>query len=314
MVSLYNPRRIGTNEMPVLTHSRFTVGVNIPDFTRYMKSTKSSWSQGAWFPLICSWVAIMGIVATSASNVVYGTYIWNPVSIVAMWDGAGGRAAAFFAGVSWCIAQMGVNISATVISGANDLTSLFPKYVNIRRGVIIQAFISGWVMVPWKIVKSADSLLNFLNSLGIFLGPIMVCCLRLLLHLSLLTSKAIEITDFFIVKRTKLDVPALYDPHGRYRYWYGINWRALAAIIIAIGPMLPGLINAVNSDIPIGGAAYITDLNLYFGVVVSGTLYTGLSLLFPAHESLVSELIETTEGVVEEASMGAFDEKENEKM
>ncbi|EPE03015.1 cytosine-purine permease [Ophiostoma piceae UAMH 11346] len=279
-----------------------------------MKSTKSSWSQGIWFPLICSWVAIMGIVATSASNVVYGTLIWNPVSIVATWDGDGGRAAAFFAGVSWCIAQMGVNISATVISGANDLTSLFPKYVNIRRGVLIQAFISGWVMVPWKIIRSADSLLNFLNSLGIFLGPIMVCCLRLRYYIYLLTTKAIQITDFFIVKRRKLDVPDLYDPHGRYRYWYGINWRALAAMIIAIGPMLPGLINAVNSNISTGGAVYISDLNLYFGIIASGTLYTGLSLLFPAHETSVSELIETTEGVVEEAALGALNEKEKEKI
>lgn len=145
-----------------------------------MKSPRSSWTQGIWFPSICSWVAIMGIVTTSASSVVFGTYLWDPVSIVATWDGPGGRAAAFFTGVSWCIAQMGVNISATVISGANDLTSLFPKYVNIRRGVIIQAIISGWVMVPWKIIKSADSLLSFLNSLGIFLGPILVSCLLIL--------------------------------------------------------------------------------------------------------------------------------------
>lgn len=154
--------------------SRSTVGVNIPDFTRYTKTPKQSLSQGLWFPLICSWVAIIGIVVTSASAVLYGEYLWDPIAIIDRWDGPAGRAAAFFAGVSWCLAQVCVNISATVVSGANDLTSLFPKWMNIKRGAIFITIIGGWVMVPWKILYSAGSLLSFMSSLGVFLAPIMV--------------------------------------------------------------------------------------------------------------------------------------------
>lgn len=116
----------------------------------------------------------MGIVVTSASQIYYGTYLWDPMAIIATWDGPGGRAAAFFAGASWCIAQLGVNLSASIISSANDMTSLLPKYINIKRGVIITAVLGGWVMVPWKIIHSAASLLNFMSSLGVFLGPIIV--------------------------------------------------------------------------------------------------------------------------------------------
>lgn len=156
------------------TASWSTVGVNIPDFTRYLRKPRSALQQAAWFPLICSWVAVIGIVVTSASYVLYAEYIWDPIAIIDKWEGPGGRAAAFFAGLSWVLAQICVNVSATVISGANDLANLFPKWFNIRRGAIFITIIGGWAMVPWKILHSASSLLSFMGSLAIFLSPMMV--------------------------------------------------------------------------------------------------------------------------------------------
>lgn len=153
---------------------RSTVGVNIPDFTRYMSKPRDVLYQGLWFPLVCSWIAIIGIVVTSASKTIYGEYLWNPISIIDMWDGPGGRAAAFFYGVSWLLAQMCVNISATVVSGAIDMVNLWPKWINIERGTITITVVGSWAIVPWKILTSASSLLNFMSSLGIFLAPCMV--------------------------------------------------------------------------------------------------------------------------------------------
>jgi NCS1 family nucleobase:cation symporter-1 len=105
---------------------------------------------------------------------VYSEYVWDPIVIIDSWDGPTGRAAAFFAGLSWLLAQICVNMSATVISGANDLVNLFPKWFNIRRGTMLITIIGSWALVPWKILYSATSLLNFMNSLGIFLAPTMV--------------------------------------------------------------------------------------------------------------------------------------------
>lgn len=68
-------------------------------------------------------------------------YIWDPIQLASRWDGPGGRAAAFFVGIAWCVAQIGVNVSANVISCANDMTSLCPKYINIRRGAVITTII-----------------------------------------------------------------------------------------------------------------------------------------------------------------------------
>ncbi|KAK4949755.1 hypothetical protein LTR10_011597 [Elasticomyces elasticus] len=267
------------------TASWSTVGVNIPDFTRYLRKPKDSLTQAVFFPIICTWVAVIGVVVASASYMIYNEYVWDPVVIIDSWDGPAGRAAAFFAGLSWVIAQICVNMSATVISGANDLTNLFPKWFNIVRGTIFITIIGGWVMVPWKILHSANSLLSFMGSLGIFLAPTM----------------GILIADFYVVKRQHLDIPALYQPQGRYRYEFlGINWRALVALLLSIVPALPGLVYNVNPNEDIGGAIYIAQFNWYYTFFVSFIVHAGLGLIFPAKETLVPCMIESVENALED--------------
>ncbi|KIW99779.1 uncharacterized protein Z518_10707 [Rhinocladiella mackenziei CBS 650.93] len=266
------------------TASWSTVGVNIPDFTRYLRKPRSAYSQALYFPILCSWVAIIGVVVASASYMIYNEYVWDPVVIIDSWEGSGGRAAAFFAGLSWVIAQICVNVSATVISGANDLANLFPKWFNIRRGAIFITIIGGWAMVPWKILHSANSLLSFMGSLGVFLAPTM----------------GIQVADFFVIKRQHLDIPALYQPHGRYRFCYGVNWRALVALVVSITPALPGLAYNVNPNVHIGGAIYISQFNWYYGFFVSFISYSVLSLIWPARDSLVPCMIESIDDVMED--------------
>jgi NCS1 family nucleobase:cation symporter-1 len=79
-----------------------------------------------------------------------------------------------FVGFCWIVAQIGTNLSANVISCSNNITNLFPKYINIRRGVIITTVTAGWIMVPWKTISSGSSLLTFMSGLSIFLAPIAV--------------------------------------------------------------------------------------------------------------------------------------------
>ena len=102
------------------------------------------------------------------------------------------------------------------------------------------------------------------------------------------------------MKKQHLDIPALYQPHGRYRYTYGVNWRALVALAVSIVPCLPGLAYNVNPNVEIGGAAYLIQFNWYYGFVVAFGSYTMASLMFPASETLVPSMIETIdEGAVE---------------
>jgi NCS1 family nucleobase:cation symporter-1 len=109
-----------------------TMSVNIPDFTRYLRSPKGVYWQGLILPTISIVLGLFGIISTSCSKVVYGEYIWDPIELASRWDGPSGRAGAFFVGLCWVVAQIGTNLSANVISYANDMVSLFPKYINIR--------------------------------------------------------------------------------------------------------------------------------------------------------------------------------------
>lgn len=202
------------------------MATNIPDFTRYLKTDKGVYWQVLFLPGIQLMLGLFGIICCSASKVVYGKYIWDPLEIAAQWDGPAGRAGAFWVGLCWVIAQIGTNLSANVISCANDICCLFPKYINIKRGVILATITAAWIMQPWKIIHSAQSLLAFMAGLGIFLAPI----------------AALLSADYWVVHRQKYDVPGLYRAHGRYRYnKFGTNWRAVVAFLVSVIPSLPGM-------------------------------------------------------------------------
>lgn len=198
---------------------------------------------------------------------------------------------------SWYIAQVGTNITANSISAANDLTVLFPRWVNIYRGCIIAAIVGGWVIVPWKILSSATTFLAFMGGYAVFLAPI----------------AGIIASDYWLVKKRQIDVPALYDPYGRYRYWYGINWQGLLAFILAVGPNLPGLAYSIN---PKGTHISQGAINLYtfdwlYGFVTSIVVYTSLHMIFPHKESQVPKTIDGVE-IMEERKgnySGSDDEK-----
>jgi NCS1 family nucleobase:cation symporter-1 len=251
-----------------------TMATNIPDFTRYMRdgSRKGVFWQAFALPFISIVLAMFGTISTSASMVVYGEYIWSPIDLADRWEGPLGRFGAFSVGVCWVVAQIGTNLSANVVSCSNDLTGLFPRYINIRRGVIIATVTAGWIMVPWKIVHSASTLLTFMAGLSVFLAPI----------------AALLASDYWIVKRRNFDVPSLYRRYGRYRYDHGINWRAAVAFLVSVVPNLPGLANAVNPDVKLGGGIqHIYDMSYLWGFLSAAFVYVALSKAFPARETLL---------------------------
>jgi len=99
----------------------------------------------------------------------------------------------------------------------------------------------------------------------------------------------IMVADYWLVHRGRVDVAAMYDPHGRYRYTYGFNWRAVLALLLTVPPLFPGLIHPINPAIKIGGAIHLFDIAWLFGFFVSVVIYTSTSLLFPAKETFLDE-------------------------
>ncbi|KAK4459471.1 allantoin permease [Cladorrhinum samala] len=265
-----------------------TMAASIPDFTRYLKTEKGVYWQVAILPGIQLMLGLFGIICCSASKVVYGKYIWDPLEIASHWDGPAGRAGAFWVGLSWVVAQIGTNLSANVISCANDIMCLFPKYINIKRGVAITTITAAWVMQPWKIIHSAQSLLAFMSGLGIFLAPI----------------AAMLSADYWVTHRQKLDVPGLYRAQGRYRYnKWGTNWRALLAFLVSVVPTIPGMFRlltmeklraaSVDPSITpkIGNANKLYFMFYFWGYTSAFLVYITLSHFFPVPETHVPATI-----------------------
>ncbi|EIW76701.1 NCS1 nucleoside transporter family [Coniophora puteana RWD-64-598 SS2] len=250
-----------------------SLSVNIPDFTRYAKDEKAQYIQPLIIPIAFTLCSFAGIAVTSAGITLYGDILWNPLDLIDRWDN---RAAAFFASFVFMLATIGTNISANSLGCGNDMTVLCPKYINIRRGQLLCALIGGWALCPWEILANATGFLNFMNGYTIVLGPF----------------AGIMVTDFWLVHKGRVDVPAMYDPHGRYRYAGGFNWRAVLAMLVTVIPTLPGLANSINPNIYVGKAAHLFDIAWMYGFFVSCVVYYTTSVLFPPRGTFVDELIQ----------------------
>lgn len=242
-----------------------------------------------FLPLVFTFIAFIGIAASSAGAVKYGELNWDPIvrshrtenqnknadwiqALISHWDN---RACRFFGAFSFALAALGVNISANSLSAANDLTALFPRFVNIRRGQLICAFVA-WALVPWKILKDAGSFLNFMSAYAVFLGPI----------------ASIMCVDFWILHKRKYNTLALYQPHGIYRYTYGTNWRAIIAFLVGVAPNLPGFIQSINPKINAGVGARPYSFGWLLGFVATSLVYLILGLwIVPPKEAMIDEAI-----------------------
>ncbi|KAI0765176.1 NCS1 nucleoside transporter family [Fomes fomentarius] len=254
-----------------------TVAVNIPDFTRYAKNEQAQYVQLLIIPTAFTLTAFIGIAVTSSGAVLYGELLWNPLSLIDHWES---RPAVFFTAFTFALATLGTNISATTLSAANDMTILCPRYIDIKRGQIITAVIAPFAFVPWKIVSSAQGFLSFMNGYTIFLGPF----------------AGIMVADYWIVHRCKVDVASMYNPHGRYCYTGGFNWRAVVTLLLTVPPNLPGLIATIRPAVKVDGAINVFDFAWLFGFFASLTVYSMLSLVFPAKSTFVNEM--DTSGVI----------------
>lgn len=264
--------------MTSITGGYSTLAVNISDFSRFSKDPHAHYWQMPTIPLLKTLTALMGIISASAAQQIWGTPYWTPIQIIDTWQGTpGGRAATFFSAAVWLLSQVSVNVSANAVSFANDVTTLAPKWFNVRRGTILVSVIGSWALCPWIIVSSGKAFLNFMSAYAIFMAPM----------------AGILFTDYWLVKGRKYDVPALYDPRDIYRYnKYGTNWRAAMATFVTIIPLLPALANKVNPRIPLpAGLKNLFTINWLYGFFLSIALYYLANLFYPDQETLIPKVV-----------------------
>ena len=202
-----------------------TLALNIPDFTRFARTQKDQIvGQALGLPAPMALMATMSVVTTSATVLIFGKAIWDPVALA----GDIGGVAVLIGLLIISLDTVSCNIAANLVGPAYDFSSLWPKRISYRTGGYITAAIGALIM-PWKLLESTQGyIFVWLTGYGALLGPV----------------AGIMIADYWLLRRTRLDVEALYDRAGRYTYLKGWNLAALAAFILGVSPNLPGFLHA----------------------------------------------------------------------
>ncbi len=191
-----------------------TLSLNMPDFTRFGRSQREQMvGQVVALPSTMTVFAAMGVIITSASAIIYGRVIWDPVNLIGEFRQPIIVAVSMFTVV---IATLSVNIAANVVSPANDFANAFPKIITFQRGGLLTGII-GIIMQPWKLLADPSGyiftwLVGYSGGLGSIAG--------------------VMIADYWLVRKTHLEVPDLYLSQGIYRYFSGWNLAAVIATVL----------------------------------------------------------------------------------
>jgi nucleobase:cation symporter-1, NCS1 family len=100
-------------------------------------------------PIGITMASFVGIAVTSAGVSLYGQVLWDPLKLIDHWDN---RACAFFTSLIFLLSTLAANISANSLDAGNQMAVIYPRYINIRRGQVICAFLGGWAVCPWKVL------------------------------------------------------------------------------------------------------------------------------------------------------------------
>lgn len=238
-----------------------TLSLNIPDFSRYARSQRDQvLGQSTGLPPTMALYAFIGVAVTSATTIIYKETIWDPVDVLTRFSNP---IVLLVAMVALCIATLATNIAANVVSPANDFANLAPKYINFRVGGYITGVI-GVLIMPWKLMADPSGyIFTWLIAYSALLGPI----------------GGIMIADYFVHRRCRLDVSALYKADGQYRYLGGFSVVAILALVLGVLPSLPGFLVTVKLLSPEGLPALLLDLYHYAWFVGFGVAFAAYLIL-----------------------------------
>jgi len=201
--------------------------------------------------------AFIGVVVTSATAIIFGHTIWDPVALAARFDS---KWLVSFAMLAVAISTLATNIAANIVSPANDFANLSPSRISFRTGGLITGVI-GILILPWKLIADpAGYIFTWLVGYSSLLGPV----------------GGILIVDYFLIRRHQLSVAGLYEPKGIYAFAGGVNRKAVASLLLGILPNVPGFLVTVGWIEPGRFPAWIVGIYGYAwftGFFVAGCSY-----------------------------------------
>jgi len=201
-----------------------TLALNIPDLSRYARNQRAQvWGQILGLPTTMTLFAFIGVAVTSASSVIFGEPIWDPVRLLSK---IGNPFLVLLSLFALLVATITTNVAANVVAPANGFANLWPSRITFARGAILTGLI-GIAIMPWRLLENADRYLGWLVAYSGFLGPI----------------AGVFIADYWIIRRAQLSLPDLYDRDGIYGRWNGSGLVSLAVgvTLALVGVVVPAL-------------------------------------------------------------------------
>ncbi len=222
-----------------------TLALNIPDYSRYADSQRAQLRGQLVMPIVMAAFSFVGIAVTSATEVVFGVKLWNPVDLIVKFP----TIVVLIAGIVVILSSITINVGANIMAPARAFENLWPSRITFAAGAVLTGLLS-LLMQPWYVLSTfATYVFTWLGTYGTLLGPF----------------DGIAIADYWLVRNLRLDLFALYSRSGRYDYAGGWNLRAIAALIVGWIPPLIGLWYAPLHFLWSGG--------WLFSIIVAGLAY-----------------------------------------
>ncbi|MGB9108286.1 MAG: cytosine permease, partial [Telluria sp.] len=238
-----------------------TLALNIPDFTRFARTQRDqALGQSVGLPLPMGLLAALAVIVTSATVVLYGKALWDPVDLASRMTGA----AVLIALIVLLVDTVSVNLAANLVGPAYDFSALAPHRISYRTGGYLTAGIA-LAMMPWKILESTQGyIFTWLIGYSALLGPI----------------AGVLIIDYYFIRKTELAVEQLYRDDGIYSYsdgtMSGWNTAAIVAFVAGVLPNIPGFLNAAfPASFPDVGAGFKTLYTYawFVGIAIAAVVY-----------------------------------------
>ena len=235
-----------------------TLSLNIPDFTRYATSQKAQIKGQIYgLPTSMTLFAFVGVVVTSATAIVFGTTIWDPVVLAGKFDS---KLLVSVAMIAVAISTLATNIAANIVSPANDFANLSPSKIDFRKGGYITGII-GILIFPWKLIADPTGyIFTWLVGYSSLLGPV----------------GGIMIVDYYFIRKQTLVVDDLYNTKGIYSFSKGFNTKAIWALLLGILPNVPGFfltIKVVDNSVFPEWISGLYNYAWFVGFGISGFIY-----------------------------------------
>jgi NCS1 family nucleobase:cation symporter-1 len=242
-----------------------TMALSIPDFSRYARSQRDQVvGQAVGLPLTMALFAFIGAAVTSATVVMFGTRIADPVALLAR---IGGPLMIMLSMAGLVVATLTTNIAANIVAPANAFSNIAPHKITFKQGAMITAII-GIVMMPWRLYNDAAAyIFTWLIGYGALLGPV----------------AGIMIADYFVLRHGSLIVNDLYRRDGIYEYAHGVNWVAIGALALGVAPSLPGFIAALRGAPAPAFFGGLYNWAWFVGFLIAAVVYlAGMRATHPA--------------------------------